>query len=56
MLGSGNPTPLDGYAMVVLCSLALVLLAVILTPVTLVAWLWTYSSYRKDKARRAAST
>ncbi len=26
MLGSGNPTPLDGYAMVVLCSLALVLL------------------------------
>lgn len=35
--------------------LALVLLAIILTPVTLVAWLWAYSSYRKDKARRASN-
>lgn len=35
-------------------ALGLVLLALILTPVTLVAWLWTYSSYRK--ARRATAT
>lgn len=35
-------------------ALGLVLLAIILTPVTLVAWLWTYSSYRK--ARRASAT
>ena len=36
--------------------LGLVLLAIVLTPVTLVAWLWTYSSYRRDKARRASTT
>lgn len=36
--------------------LGLLLLAVVLTPVTLVAWLWTYSSYRRDKARRASTT
>lgn len=35
-------------------ALGLVLLAIILTPVTLVAWLWTYSAYRK--ARRASAT
>lgn len=35
-------------------ALGLVLLAIILTPVTLVAWLWTYSSYRR--ARRASAT